>query len=52
MNALEAEVAAGDFYQKDNEFVTKKLAEVEQAKALLEQVEERWLELEAMTEED
>ena len=52
VNALETEVAAGDFYQKDNEFVTKKLAEVEQAKALLEQVEERWLELEAMTEED
>lgn len=49
---VEAEIAASDFYQKDNEFVTKKLAELEAAKEVLEETEERWLELEAMTEEE
>ena len=47
---LGEETGSADFYQKDNEYVTKKLAELQEIEQQLESCEERWLELEEMTE--
>jgi len=49
---LKAEVSASDFYSKDTQYVTDKLAELEKMEQALEVKEERWLELEAMKEGD
>ncbi len=43
--ALNAEISAPDFYQKDSATVSAKLAELTAAQALLEQRYARWLEL-------
>lgn len=43
--ALNSEMSAPDFYQKDGAAVSAKLAELAQAQALLEQRYARWLEL-------
>lgn len=45
---LGEETGSADFYQKDNDYVTAKLAEVQQIEEKLEALEERWLELEEM----
>jgi ATP-binding cassette subfamily F protein uup len=43
-----AETGSSDFYQKDNDYVTAKLAELQAIEEQLEALEERWLELEEM----
>ncbi len=48
---LQSQTGAADFYSQDNDWVTKMLASLDEAKAKLESTEERWLELEAMQEE-
>ncbi|GAA3937342.1 ATP-binding cassette domain-containing protein [Litoribacillus peritrichatus] len=48
VEALQEEVAAADFYQKDHEYVTAKLEEMSKAEQTLEDMMERWVELEAM----
>jgi ATP-binding cassette subfamily F protein uup len=45
---LGAETGSADFYQKDNEYVTAKLDELQAIEKQLEALEERWLELEEM----
>ena len=47
---LAAETSQNDFYQKDTDYVTKKLAELQAVEEELDVCEERWLELEEMTE--
>ena len=47
---LAAETSQNDFYQKDTDYVTKKLAELQAVEEELDTCEERWLELEEMTE--
>ena len=46
--ALGEETGSADFYQKDNDYVTQKLAEQQALEEQLEALEERWLELEEM----
>jgi ATP-binding cassette subfamily F protein uup len=46
--ALGEETGSADFYQKDNDYVTQKLAEQQALEEQLETLEERWLELEEM----
>ncbi|OUS39238.1 ABC transporter ATP-binding protein [Oleispira antarctica] len=45
---LGAETGCADFYQKDNDYVTAKLAELQALEEQLEVLEGRWLELEEM----
>jgi len=45
---LGIETGSGDFYQKDNDYVTAKLAELQTLEEQLEILEGRWLELEEM----
>ena len=45
---LGVETGSADFYQKDNEYVTAKLDELQAIEQQLEVLEERWLELEEM----
>jgi ATP-binding cassette subfamily F protein uup len=45
---LGIETGSADFYQKDNEYVTVKLDELQTIEKALEALEERWLELEEM----
>ena len=45
---LGIETGSADFYQKDNEYVTAKLDEMQAIEQQLEALEERWLELEEM----
>jgi ATP-binding cassette subfamily F protein uup len=45
---LGIETGSADFYQKDNEYVTVKLDELQAIEKELEALEERWLELEDM----
>jgi len=45
---LGVETGSGDFYQKDNDYVTAKLAELQTLEEQLEILEGRWLELEEM----
>jgi ATP-binding cassette subfamily F protein uup len=45
---LGIETGSADFYQKDNEYVTVKLDELQAIEKQLEALEERWLELEEM----
>lgn len=45
---LGEETGSADFYQKDNDYVTKKLAGLQDIEEQLEALEERWLELEEM----
>ena len=47
---LAAETSQNDFYQKDTDYVTQKLAELQAVEEELDTCEERWLELEEMTE--
>jgi ATP-binding cassette subfamily F protein uup len=47
---LTAETTNSDFYVKENDYVTKTLAQLEQAQAQLDAKVERWMELEAMKE--
>jgi ATP-binding cassette subfamily F protein uup len=47
---LAEETGSNEFYQKDNDYVQAKLAELQQVETDLEALEERWLELEEMTE--
>jgi len=47
---LAAETSQNDFYQQDTDYVTNKLAELQAIEEQLEVCEERWLELEEMTE--
>lgn len=49
-DALVAETSQNDFYQKDTDYVTQKLAELQTVEEELDACEERWLELEEMTE--
>ena len=46
--ALGVETGSADFYQKDNDYVTAKLDELQAIEKQLEALEERWLELEEM----
>ncbi|MFT6190369.1 MAG: ATP-binding cassette subfamily F protein uup [Oleispira sp.] len=54
LEAKQAEVAeetgSADFYQKDSDYVASKLDELQSIEQQLEVLEERWLELEEMTE--
>ena len=50
IEALQEETNAPDFYQRDHQEVSEKLAELSSQEAQLEQMMERWVELEAMTE--
>lgn len=54
LEAKQAEVAeetgSADFYQKDSDYVAAKLDELQSIEQQLEALEERWLELEEMTE--
>lgn len=52
VESITTETTQADFYQKDNEHVTKTLAKLEQAQADLDAKVERWMELEAMKEGD
>lgn len=45
---LGIETGSADFYQKDNDYVTAKLDELQSIEQQLEVLEERWLELEEM----
>jgi ABC transport system ATP-binding/permease protein len=45
---LGVETGSADFYQKDNDYVTTKLDELQAIEKQLEALEERWLELEEM----
>ena len=45
---LGIETGSADFYQKDNDYVTAKLDELQAIEKQLEALEERWLELEEM----
>ena len=45
---LGIETGSADFYQKDNDYVTAKLDELQSIEQQLEALEERWLELEEM----
>jgi ATP-binding cassette subfamily F protein uup len=45
---LGVETGSADFYQKDNDYVTAKLDELQAIEKQLEVLEERWLELEEM----
>ena len=45
---LGVETGSADFYQKDNDYVTAKLNELQVIEQQLEALEERWLELEEM----
>lgn len=45
---LAEETGSADFYQKDNDYVTAKLDELQALEQELESLEERWLELEEM----
>ncbi len=49
---LSEETSAPGFYNESTEYVTKKLAELEELQEVLASTEERWLELEAMKEGD
>ncbi len=51
VESLEAEIAKPDFYAQDNVTVTDTLTKLETTQGKLEEVMERWLELEAMQEE-
>ena len=50
LEALQQEVGANDFYQKDHQFVADKLAELERLEHEVETLMDRWVELEAMQE--
>jgi ATP-binding cassette subfamily F protein uup len=50
LEALQEETSAPDFYQKDHETVSAKLAELAEQEQQLEALMERWVELEAMQE--
>ncbi len=52
VETLEAECGAADFYQKDHETVSGKLAELGDAQAQLEALYDRWSELEEMQDSD
>lgn len=52
VETLEAECGAADFYQKDHETVSGKLAELGDAQAQLEALYDRWSELEDMQDSD
>ena len=48
ISGLQEEVSAPDFYEKHHEEVAERLALLEAKEAALEQLMERWLELEEM----
>jgi ATP-binding cassette subfamily F protein uup len=50
VEALQEITSASDFYQQDHELVTDKLQALAEAEQKLEELMERWVELEAMTE--
>ncbi len=50
LEAIQEETSAPDFYQKDHETVSAKLAELAEQEQQLEALMERWVELEAMQE--
>jgi len=50
--ALQEETAAPDFYQKDHQLVSDKLAELQAQEEKVEVLMERWVELEAMQDGD
>ena len=50
--ALQEETAAPDFYQKDHQLVSDKLAELQAQEEKVEALMDRWVELEAMQEGD
>ncbi|MDI3324969.1 ATP-binding cassette domain-containing protein [Pontibacterium granulatum] len=50
--ALQEETAAPDFYQKDHQLVSDKLAELQAQEEKVESLMERWVELEAMQDAD
>ncbi|MGH1463139.1 MAG: ATP-binding cassette domain-containing protein [Neptuniibacter sp.] len=50
LEELQVETGAPDFYQNDHETVAAKLAELGEQEQLLENLMERWMELEAMQE--
>lgn len=50
--ALQEETGAPDFYQKDHQLVSDKLAELQVQEEKVEALMERWVELEAMQEGD
>jgi len=52
VEALNAEVADSSFYQKETDYVTATLNKLEQEQSKLDQIIERWMELEAMQEGD
>ncbi len=51
LESLQEETASPDFYQQDHAVVNAKLAELQQQEAVVEELMERWVELEAMQEE-
>lgn len=50
LEALQQEVGADSFYQKDHQYVADKLAELERQELEVETLMDRWVELEAMQE--
>lgn len=50
LEMLQIETAASDFYQQDHEVVNTKLAALQEQEAKVEQLMDRWVELEAMQE--
>ena len=52
VESLQEVVAASDFYQKDHEYVTEQLEQMSEAEQTLEDMMERWVELEAMASGD
>jgi len=48
LEALQEETSAADFYSKDHEFVSGRLAALSEQEQQLEQLMERWVELESM----
>ena len=50
LETLQEETSAADFYQQNHEFVNEKLAELHKQEGIVEELMERWVELEAMQE--
>ncbi|MBE9396181.1 ATP-binding cassette domain-containing protein [Pontibacterium sp. N1Y112] len=51
LESLQEETAAADFYQQDHQVVTDKLAALQAQEQKVEELMERWVELEAMQED-
>ena len=51
LESLQEDTAAADFYQQDHQVVTDKLAALQAQEQKIEELMERWVELEAMQED-